>query len=57
MATMAGKIVARSIQGQAEQFDTMASVPSPSFPGGVYLRWPGLVMAMTWYSLRDRLGF
>jgi gamma-glutamylputrescine oxidase len=57
MATMAGKIVARSIQGQAEQFDTMASVPAPSFPGGGYLRWPGLVLAMTWYSLRDRLGF
>jgi len=57
MATMAGKIVARTIQGQAEQFDTMAAVPAPSFPGGVHLRWPGLVMAMTWYSLRDRLGF
>lgn len=56
MATMAGKIVARSIQGLEEQFDTMASVPSPSFPGGPALRWPGLVLAMTWYSLRDRLG-
>ena len=57
MATMAGKIAARAIQGQAEQFDIMASVPSPSFPGGASLRWPGLVMAMTWYSMRDRLGF
>ncbi len=57
MATMAGKIIARAIQGQAEQFDTMASVPAPRFPGGARLRWPGLVMAMTWYSLRDRLGF
>jgi gamma-glutamylputrescine oxidase len=56
MATMAGKIVARAIQGQAEQFDTMATVPAPSFPGGAALRWPGLVMAMTWYSLRDRFG-
>lgn len=56
MATMAGKIVAHSIQGQEEQFDTMASVPASSFPGGANLRWPGLVMAMTWYSLRDRLG-
>ncbi len=56
MATMAGKIVARTIQGQAEQFDTMATVPAPSFPGGAALRWPGLVLAMTWYSLRDKLG-
>ena len=56
MATMAGKIVARAIQGQAEQFDTMTSVPSPSFPGGTALRWPGLVLAMTWYSMRGPLG-
>jgi len=56
MATMAGKIVARAIQGNAEQFDIMANIPSPSFPGGAYLRWPGLVLAMTWYALRDRLG-
>ncbi len=56
MATMAGKIVAHAIQGQAEQFDTMAAVPTTSFPGGSRLRWPGLVLAMTWYSLRDRLG-
>ena len=56
MATMAGKIIARAIQGQEEQFDTMTSVPSPSFPGGTALRWPALVLAMTWYSMRDRLG-
>jgi gamma-glutamylputrescine oxidase len=56
MATMAGKIVARAIQGQAEQFDTMAAIPAPGFPGGATFRWPGLVLAMTWYSLRDRLG-
>ncbi len=56
MATMAGKIVAHAIQGQMEHFDTMASVPAPGFPGGAHLRWPGLVLAMTWYSLRDRLG-
>lgn len=56
MATMAGKIIARALQGQLEQFDTMASVPAPGFPGGAHLRWPGLVLAMTWYSLRDRFG-
>jgi gamma-glutamylputrescine oxidase len=31
-------------------------VPQASFPGGAALRWPFLVLAMTWYSLRDRLG-
>ncbi len=56
MATMAGKIVARAIQGNAEQFDAMANVPISNFPGGVHLRWPGLVLAMSWYALRDRFG-
>ncbi len=35
----------------------MAALPSPSFPGGAALRWPLLVTGMSWYSLRDRLGF
>ena len=26
------------------------------FPGGAALRWPFLVLAMAWYSMRDRLG-
>ena len=56
LATMAGRITAAAIAGHAEQFDAMARVPTHSFPGGTLLRWPGLVLAMTWYSLRDRLG-
>lgn len=56
MATLAGKLMARAIDGQARDFDVMASLPQPRFPGGPALRWPLLVLAMTWYSLRDRLG-
>jgi gamma-glutamylputrescine oxidase len=56
MATMAGKILAEAVAGQAERFDLMASLPTPRFPGGTAMRWPLLVLAMTWYSLRDRLG-
>ena len=55
MATMGGKMAADAIRGQAEQFDFMASVPTPRFPGGVMLRSPMLVLAMLWYSMRDRL--
>ena len=55
LATLGGKIAAEAIAGQAERFDLMASVPTPSFPGGVALRWPLLVLAMVWFSLRDRL--
>lgn len=56
MATLAGKILAEAVAGQAERFDLMASLPRPRFPGGVALRWPMLVLAMTWFSMRDRLG-
>lgn len=56
LATLAGKLIAEAVAGEAERFDLMASLPTPRFPGGVALRWPVLVAAMTWYSLRDRLG-
>ena len=55
-ATLAGKMLAEVISGSAERFDVMAGVPSPRFPGGTLLRWPGLVAGMLFYSLRDRLG-
>jgi gamma-glutamylputrescine oxidase len=56
LATLAGKILAEAVAGQAERFDAMARLPTPPFPGGTALRSPLLVLAMTWYSLRDRLG-
>ncbi len=56
MATLAGKLMADTIAGQAEQFDVLANLPQMSFPGGAAMRWPLLVTAMTWYALRDRLG-
>ena len=56
LATMAGKVMAEAIAGQAERFDLMAALPQPRFPGGPALRAPLLVLAMTWYALRDRLG-
>lgn len=54
-ATLGGKLLAEAIAGQAERFDLMARVPSPRFPGGASLRWPLLVAAMLWFSLRDKL--
>ena len=56
LSTLAGKLMAQAVQGQAEGFDLMASLPQPRFPGGVAGRWPLLVLAMTWYGMRDRLG-
>jgi len=54
MATMGGKLMAEVVAGQAERFDLMASYPQPNFPGGRLMRWPILVLGMTWFSLRDR---
>lgn len=55
-ATHAGQLMAQAVAGQAEGFDTMARVPTSLFPGGTALRSPLLVLAMTWYAMRDRLG-
>lgn len=55
MATLGGKLAAEMLAGQAERFDLMANVPTPRFPGGAAMRWPLLVMAMLWFSLRDKL--
>lgn len=56
MATLAGKLLSEAVAAQAERFDLMASLPQPRFPGGAALRTPLLVLAMTWFSMRDRLG-
>tara|TARA_R110000851_G_scaffold27584_6_gene77469 strand:- start:352 stop:1656 length:1305 start_codon:yes stop_codon:yes gene_type:complete len=55
-ATHAGRLMAEAVRGEASGFDCMARVPAPAFPGGAALRSPLLVLAMTWFSLRDRLG-
>ena len=56
LATLGGKLMAEAISGDAEKFDTFAQVPTPTFPGGTLLRYPGLVAGMLYYSLRDRLS-
>lgn len=55
-ATHAGKLMAQAIDGDARGFDTMAAIPTQPFPGGPGLRTPLLMLAMTWYAMRDRLG-
>ncbi len=57
MATLAGKLMAEAVTGHAAGFDLMASLPQRRFPGGTLTRWPLLALAMTWYSLRDRMGW
>lgn len=56
MATFAGKLIAEAISGTAERFDVMSRLPSPTFPGGTLLRWPGLVAGMLYHAIKDKLG-
>jgi len=55
MAGLAGKLLAESLGGDSERFDTFAAMPHRTFPGGSLLRTPLLVLATTFYKLRDRL--
>ncbi|WP_417524487.1 NAD(P)/FAD-dependent oxidoreductase [Marinovum sp.] len=56
-ATHAGWLMARAIMGEQEGFETMSALPAPAFPGGGMMRTPLLTLAMSWFALRDRLGF
>lgn len=52
---LAGQVIAQAIRGQAERLDLFARIPHAPFPGGRLLRTPLLVLAMSWYKLRDAL--
>ena len=55
MGTMGGKIAADAIAGEVGDWDLLARMPVPQFPGGDWFRMPLLRMAMFWYGLQDRL--
>jgi gamma-glutamylputrescine oxidase len=54
-AIFAGKIIAEAIAGTAERFDVFASLPIHAFPGGTLLRYPGMVLGMLFFSMKDKL--
>lgn len=56
MATLAGQLCAEAIDGTAGRFDVFDKIRLPAFPGGANFRYPLLVLAMTWFAMRDRLG-
>ncbi|PYE85690.1 NAD(P)/FAD-dependent oxidoreductase [Pseudoroseicyclus aestuarii] len=56
LSGLAGRAMAEAVAGQAGRFDVLAQLPTPPFPGGRHARAPLLTLAMTWFSLRDRLG-
>ncbi len=54
---LGGKLVAEAVAGQAERFDVFAKLQHRAFPGGARLRMPMLTAAMSWYRMRDALGW
>jgi gamma-glutamylputrescine oxidase len=52
---LAGKVAAEAIAGQAGRFDVFASIPHARFPGGRRLRVPALLLATSYFRLRDML--
>lgn len=54
-ATLAGKLLAGAITAEAAGFDAFAKIPQRRFPGGTLLRYPGMVLGLLYYALRDRL--
>lgn len=54
-ATFAGKVIAEAITGTAGRFDVFCDLPTRAFPGGTWLRYPGMVLGMLYYTIRDRI--
>jgi gamma-glutamylputrescine oxidase len=55
LAPYFGRILAACVLSQHRDYDVLARMPVPYFPGGRALRWPLLTAAMSWYALRDKL--
>ncbi|MEM6727060.1 MAG: FAD-binding oxidoreductase [Pseudomonadota bacterium] len=56
LTAIAGRALSQAIQGDRARLKTLATLPTPTFPGGARLRAPLLTLAMTWYAARDRFG-
>ncbi|OYV86621.1 MAG: FAD-dependent oxidoreductase, partial [Acidiphilium sp. 21-68-69] len=52
---LAGRLMAEAVAGRAERFDTFTRIPHARFSGGPLLRMPTLVLATSWFRLRDML--
>jgi len=55
LAGLAGQLLSDAIADQAERFELFSAMPHRPFPGGRWLRTPLLVLATSFYKLRDRL--
>lgn len=57
LSGMTGRVMAEAVLGQDDGLTTFEALKIPVFPGGTALRAPILTLAMSWFALRDRIGF
>jgi gamma-glutamylputrescine oxidase len=55
LAHLAGQLIAEMLYGDSSRFDAFATIPTRPFPGGRWLRWPGMVAGMLYFAARDRI--
>ncbi len=54
LSNYCGKLYADAVIGKAPELDLLKDLNIGAFPGGASLRKPLLLLALTWYALRDR---
>jgi len=55
LATLAGKVIAEALCGHSARFEALKQLPVSRFPGGLRSRTKLLALAMTWFSMLDKL--
>ncbi len=55
LSNYCGKIYADAVLGKGDELNLLKALNVPPFPGGARLRKPLLLLALTWYSLIDKL--
>ncbi|MCD2183392.1 NAD(P)/FAD-dependent oxidoreductase [Rhizobium sp. GN54] len=55
LSNYCGKLFAEEVAGGSAELDMLKSLKINAFPGGLSLRTPLLILAMTWYAFRDKL--
>ena len=55
LSVLGGKALADAARGHTGKFDTLASVPARTFPGGLVLRKPLITAGLVWYKLMDAI--
>lgn len=54
LSNYCGTLFAKSVLGDTTELELFKALKIPAFPGGRRLRSPLLVLALSWYALRDR---